>query len=95
MGKRKLKSSNHSRQFTINKVDPVDETKIAHGFNSFFTNVRRNLASKVPNASTQFRYFVNKSDFSMETKALSMNELKDPFYSLKSNTTLMLVIMEL
>ena len=43
------------------------------------------MASKIPNASTIFEYFMNKSDFAMETKPLSMNELKDAFYSLKSN----------
>ena len=43
------------------------------------------LASKIPNTSTSFEYFVNKSDFVVETKALSMNELKDALYSLKSN----------
>ena len=52
---------------------------------SFFTNVGKNLASKIPNASTPFKYFVNKSYFAIETKALSMNELKDAFYSLESN----------
>ena len=59
--------------------------KIAHEFNSFFTNVEINLASKIPNASTLFKYFANKSDFVMETKALSMIELKDALDSLKKN----------
>ena len=80
-----LKSSNLPRKITVNKVDLFDQTKIAHEFNSFFTNIGKNLASKIPNASTPFEYFVNKSDFVMETKPLSMNELKDAFYSLKSN----------
>ena len=43
------------------------------------------MASKIPNASTPFECFANKSDFVMETKALSIIELKDAFYSLKSN----------
>ena len=56
-----------------------------HEFNSFVTNEGKNLAKKIPNASTPFEYFVNKSDFVMETKPLSMNGLEDAFYSLKSN----------
>ena len=80
-----LKSSNVPRKITVNKVDLFDQTKIAPEFNSFFINIRKNLASKIPNASTPFKYFVNKSDFVMETKPLSMNELKDAFYSLKRN----------
>ena len=80
-----LKSSNLPRKITVNKVDLFNETKIAHEFNSFFTDVRKNQASKIPNPSTLFEYFVNRSDFVMETKSLSMNELKDAFYSLKNN----------
>ena len=72
-------------KITVSKVDLFDETKIAHEFNSFFTNEGKNLASKIPNASTPFKYFVNKSDFAMETKPLSLNGLEDAFYSLKSN----------
>ena len=72
-------------KITVNKVDLFDETIIAHEFNSFFTNVGKNLASKIPNASASFQYFVNKSDVVVETETLSMNELKDAFYSLKSN----------
>ena len=43
-----IKSSNLTRKITINKVDLFDQTKIAHDFNSFFTNIGKNLASKIP-----------------------------------------------
>ena len=76
-----LKSSNLPRKIRVNKVNLFDETKTAHEFNSVFTNVWKNLASKIPNSSTPFQYLVKKSDFVMETKPLSMNELKDVFYS--------------
>ena len=68
----------------VTKVDLFDETKIVE-FNSFFANVGKNLLSKIANVSTPFEYFVSKSDFVMETKAPSINELKDAFYSLKSD----------
>ena len=80
-----LKSSNLPRKITVNKVDLFDEIKIAHEFNPFFRHVGKSLASKIRNPSTPFEYFVNKSDVVIETKPLSMNELKDAFYSLKSN----------
>ena len=72
IGKMTIKSSNLPRKITVNKVDLFDQTKIAHEFNSFFTNIEKNLASKIPNASTLFEYFVNKSDFVMETKPLTI-----------------------
>ena len=70
-------------------MDLFDETKLAHEFNSFLTNVRKNLASKIPNASTLIEYFANNSDFVMETKALSIIEL------IKAHAITMLVVMYL
>ena len=43
------------------------------------------MASKSPNASTTFESYVNKPDSFMETKQLSMNELKGVFFSMKIN----------
>ena len=60
IGKVKLKSSNLPRKITVNKVDLFDETKIAHEFNFFFTNIGKNLASKIPSVSISFEYFVKK-----------------------------------
>ena len=72
-GKTKLKSSNVPRWITVNEVDIFDEHKIANEFITFFTNIGSKLASKIPNASTT----LNKPDSIVETKQLSMNELKD------------------
>ena len=85
IGKIKLKSSNLPRRITVSKVDIFDKSKIAYEFNAFFTNIRSKLASKIPNASTTFESYINKPDSIMKTKQLSMNELKDAFFSLKSN----------
>ena len=83
-GKIKLKSSNFPRKITVNEVI-FDERKIANEFNSFFRNIGSKLASKIPNASTTFEYYINKPDSIKEIKELSMNELKDTFSSLKIN----------
>ena len=77
-----LKSSNLPQKTSVNKADLFVQTKIAHEFNSFFANIGKNPSSKIPNVSTLIKYFVDKSDF---VKPLSMNKLKDAFYSLKSN----------
>ena len=74
-----------SSKIWVNKVDLFDQTKIVHEFNSFFTNVLKNLTSKFLNGSTLFEYFVSKSDFVMETKPLSLNELKITLFSSESN----------
>ena len=61
-----------------NKADLFDEKKIVHELNSFFINVGKNLASKIPNASSSFELFVSKSDFVKETKTPSVNQLSVP-----------------
>ena len=43
------------------------------------------MASKITNPSTTVESYINKPDSIMETKQLSMNELKDAFFSLKIN----------
>ena len=85
MGKVKLKSSNLPRRITVNEVDIFDKRKIANEFNTFFTNIGSKLASKIQNASRTFESYINKPDSIMKTKQLSMNELKDAFFSLKIN----------
>ena len=85
IGKIKLKSSNLPRRITVNEVDIFDKRKIANEFNAFFTNIGSKLARKIPNASTTFESYINKPDSTMKTKQLSMNELKDAFFSLKIN----------
>ena len=52
IGKMTLKSSNFPQKITVNKVGLFDQKKIEHEFNSFFTNIGKKLASKIPNAST-------------------------------------------
>ena len=82
----KLNSSNLPRRSTVNDVDIFfGERKIANEFNTFFTNIGSKLTSKSPNTSATFKSYINKPDSIMETKQLSMNELKDASLSLKIN----------
>ena len=85
IGKIKFKLSNLPRRITVNDIDNFDECKIANEFNAFFTGIGNKLASKIPNASTTFESYIKKTDSIMETKQLSINELKDAFFSLKIN----------
>ena len=85
IGKIKPKSSNLPRRITVNEVDIFDKRKNANEFNTFFTNIGSKLASKILNTSATFESYINKPDSIMKTKQLSMNELKDAFFSLKIN----------
>ena len=83
--KNKAQSSNLPRRITVNEINIFDERKIANEFNTFFSNIRSKLASTIPNASTNFESYRSKPNSIMETKQLSMNELKNGVFLLKNN----------
>ena len=85
IGKSKTRSTNLPRKLTINKVDVYNKPEIADAFNDFFTNIGQKLASQIPKSSKIFETYINKVNVKMESKSLSINELKDAFFSLKIN----------
>ena len=72
-------------KITVNKTDIFDADKIADEFNKFITKIGIDLANKIPNASKPFDSYITKANTSMESQPLSINELKDVFFSLKIN----------
>ena len=76
---------NSSTKITVNKTDIFDTKKIADEFNKFFTNIGTDLANKIPNASKRFDFYITKVNTSMESQPLSINELKNAFFSLNIN----------
>ena len=66
-------------------IDKAEIKDMAEEFNNFFTNVGPNLAKKVPNSSNSFTSFLNQTHSIMEKNLLSINQLKEAFFSLKTN----------
>ena len=85
LGKCTTKSSTLPTKITVNKTDIFDAAKITDEFNKFFTNIGTDLANKIPHASKSFDSYITKANTSMESQPLSVNELKDAFFSLKIN----------
>ena len=85
IAKSKTKSTNLPRKLTINKVDVYNKPKVVDNFNDFFTNIGQKLASQIPKSSKTFETYVNKVNVIMDSKPLSINELKDAFFLLKIN----------
>ena len=69
----------------ISKVDVYNKPEIADAFNHFFTNIGQERASQIPKSSKTFETYINKVNVIMDSKLLSINELKDAFFSLKIN----------
>ena len=85
IGKTNKSRSRLPTKLVINKNDVTSESGIANEFNKFFTNIGPELTEKIPTASRTFESFLNKIDTTMPTDPISINELKEAFFSLKTN----------
>ena len=77
------KISTLTTKITVNKTVTFNANKIDDEFNTFFTNIGTDLANKIPNASKRFDSYITIVNTSMESQPLSINELKNAFFSLK------------
>ena len=85
IGKARNTKSSLSIKLVIEKKEVTEIKDIAEEFNNFFTNVGPNLAKKVPNSSNSITSFLNETRSIMEKNSLSINELKEAFFLLKTN----------
>ena len=84
-GKNKIYKSSFPQQIVIDTTEIVGETKIANEFNNFFTNIGPKLAQKVPQPSRPFQSYMKTVNSELENKKVTINELKEAFFSLKIN----------
>ena len=86
IGKAKLLHTSHLPQkITVSKINLSDKAKVASKLNKFFANKGIELASKIPAAKTTFETYVETVNSTMDSNPLSINELKDAFFFLKTN----------
>ena len=85
IGKSKIKSTNIPHKLTISKKDVYNKRKAADGLNDFLTNIGQKLANQISKSSKTFEIYINKANVLIESKPLSINELKNAFFSLKIN----------
>ena len=83
IGKVIIKKSLLPFKIVTDKTEILGETNIANEFNNFFTDIGLELAKKIPKSSQPFESYMKKVSSEMENKPLSINELKDVFFSLK------------
>ena len=83
IGKLKTNESNLPRKITVNNKEIKRKNDIANEFNTFFSRIGLNLAKKIPQSTILFENYLKKANSSMDMKSLSINELKEAFFSLK------------
>ena len=65
-------------------VCEIDQNKIAHNFNKFFTHIRPKIASSIPSLSKDFKDFLSSASINLDEYLLQDEELNEAFNSLKA-----------
>ena len=85
IGKTRKSEPHLPGKLLIKEQEVSGKVEMANKFNTFFTNIGAELAKNIPNASRPFESYIKKVDMTMPTDSLTINEVKEAFFSLKIN----------
>ena len=85
IGKTRKSEPHLPGKLLIKEQEVSGKVGIANKFNTFLTNIGAELAKNIPNASRPFESYIKKVDTTMPTDSLTINEVKEAFFSLKIN----------
>ena len=69
----------------MDKISITETESIAESFNKYFTQIGPKLAKDIGTSTKSFNECIKKHGTTQPEKAISVNELKDAFFSLKIN----------
>ena len=69
----------------VNSTEINKDKRIANEFNNFFIDIGPELAKEIPRTARSFKSYVPKSNSTMLTGPISVNKLKNAFFSTKTN----------
>ena len=69
----------------MDKISITETESIAESFNKYFTHIGPKLANDIGTSTKRFNEYIKKHDTTQPEKVISVNELKDAFFSLKIN----------
>ena len=85
IGKSKILNNDFPKTLLRDKKEINDQGEIASYFNTFFTNIGSNLASKISQSEKHFTSYLNKCDNTLQNNNLSIEEFEKAFSSIKIN----------
>ena len=69
----------------MDKISITETESIAESFNKYFTHIGSKLAKDIGTSTKSFNEYIKTHDTTQPEKVISVNELKDAFFSLKIN----------
>ena len=85
IGKRNCHDQNFPKKIVVDGKDITDEELIAKCFDKYFAEIGPKLAKNIQKSSINFESFMKTCDSTQAESALTINELKDAFFSLQIN----------
>ena len=85
IGKRNCHDQNFPKKIVVDGKHITDEELIAKSFNKYFVEIGPKLAKNIQKSSLNFESFMKTCDSTQAESTLTINELKDAFFSLKTN----------
>ena len=88
IGKEKYKQQNLPKKILVEKISITETESIAESFNKYFSQIGPKLAKDIGTPTKSFNEYIKKHDTTRPQKVkkvISVNELKDAFFSLKIN----------
>ena len=73
------------KRLICNKIGIFEKAILTEIFNKFFVNIGPNLANKIPESNLSFKPYLQNFDCIMPESDLTMIELNNAFFSLKTN----------
>ena len=83
IGKEKYKQQNLPKKILVDKIRITATESIAESINKCFTRVGPKLAKDIGTSTKSFNEYIKKHGTTQPEKVISVNELKDVFFSLK------------
>ena len=69
----------------MDKISITETESIAESFNKYFTHIGPKLTKDIGTSTKSFNEYIKKHGTTQPEKVISVNELKDAFFSLKIN----------
>ena len=85
IAKAKYKQKNLPKKILVDKISITETESIAESFNKYFTQIGPKLAKNIGTSTKSFNEYIKKHDTTQPEKVISVNELKDDFFSSKIN----------
>ena len=84
IGNEKYKQQNLLKKIQADKISITETESITEGFNKYFTYIGPKLPKDIGTSTKSFNEYIKKHGTTQPERVISVNQLKDAFFPLKT-----------